>query len=84
MTITDVEWPRAIGWAEFAKRDPELTRFGAGKVTEAPAYLATVRRSGFPRVHPVTPIISPLGLFLFMEPTSQRQRSRRAGMVRLA
>lgn len=41
-------------------------------MTTAPAYLATVRRSGAPRVHPVTPIVSPLGLFLFMEPTSPK------------
>lgn len=74
MTHTDRGWPRAIGWPEFAKREPELARFGAGKLTEAPAYLATVRRSGSPRVHPVTPIISPLGLFLFMEPTSPKAR----------
>ena len=77
MTLTDMGWPRTIGWAEFAKREPELARFGAGKLTEAPAYLATVRRSGSPRVHPVTPIISPLGLFLFMEPTSPKGRNLR-------
>ena len=74
MTLTDMRWARTIGWAEFANREPELARFGAGKLTEAPAYLATVRRSGLPRVHPVTPIISPLGLFLFMEPTSPKGR----------
>jgi hypothetical protein len=77
MTLTDMGWPRTIGWAEFAKREPELARFGAGRLTEAPAYLATVRRSGSPRVHPVTPIISPLGLFLFMEPTSPKGRDLR-------
>jgi hypothetical protein len=61
-----------INWGEFAKREPELARFGAVRLTAAPAYLATVRRSGAPRVHPVTPILSPLGLYLFMEPTSPK------------
>jgi hypothetical protein len=66
-----------IGWVEFAQREPELARFGAGLLTAAPAYLATVRPSGAPRVHPVTPIFSPLGLFLFMEPTSPKGRDLR-------
>lgn len=66
-----------IGWAEFARREPELAKFGAERLTAAPAYLATVRRSGSPRVHPVTPITSPRGLFLFMEPTSPKARDLR-------
>lgn len=72
MTRTDDGRPETVGWGEFARREPELARFGAEKLTEAPAYLATVRRSGSPRVHPVTPIISRLGLYLFMEPTSPK------------
>ena len=74
MTFTDVGLPRTISWGDFAQLQPELAQFGARKLTEAPAYLATVRRSGAPRVHPVTPIIGPLGLFLFMEPTSPKRR----------
>lgn len=35
--------------------------------------MATVRKSGAPRVHPVTPIIAD-SLFLFMEPTSPKGR----------
>jgi hypothetical protein len=73
MTFTET-MPRTISWADFAQLQPELAQFGARKLTEAPAYLATVRRSGSPRVHPVTPIIGPLGLFLFMEPTSPKRR----------
>lgn len=66
-----------VSWAEFAKREPELAAFGADRLTALPAYMATVRSSGSPRVHPVTPIISPLGLFLFMEPTSPKARDLR-------
>ncbi len=63
-----------IAWGDFAEREPELARFGAGRVTAAPAYLATLRRSGTPRVHPVTPIFTADGMFLFMEPTSPKVR----------
>lgn len=69
--------PATISWGEFAEREPELARFGAGRLTAAPAYLATVRRSGTPRVHPVTPIFTAVGLFLFMEPTSPKGRDLR-------
>lgn len=69
--------PTTLTWGEFAKREPELALFGAGRLTAAPAYLATVRRSGAPRVHPVTPIFTPAGLFLFMEPTSPKGRDLR-------
>ena len=61
-----------ITWGEFATQEPELATFGQGRLTAAPAYLATIRRSGAPRVHPVTPIFTTDGLFLFMEPSSPK------------
>jgi hypothetical protein len=63
-----------IRWSEFAQREPELAQFGADRLSTLPAYLATVRRSGRPRVHPVTPIFARDELFLFMEPTSPKRR----------
>jgi hypothetical protein len=66
-----------ITWGEFVRAEPELAAFGAGRLGVPPAYLATVRRSGAPRVHPVTPIITGDGLFLFMEPTSPKGRDLR-------
>ena len=66
--------PQTINWGEFAKQEPDLALFGAGRLTAVPAYLATVRRSGAPRVHPVTPIFTADGLFLYMEPTSPKAR----------
>jgi hypothetical protein len=63
-----------MNWAEFSELEPDLARFGADRLTAAPAYLATVRRSGAPRVHPVTPIFAHRRLFLFMEPTSPKRR----------
>jgi pyridoxamine 5'-phosphate oxidase-like protein len=64
-------------WGEFAAAEPELAAFGAGRLQAGPAYLATVRKSGAPRVHPVTPIVAPEALFLFMEPTSPKGRDLR-------
>ncbi|MGA9596668.1 MAG: pyridoxamine 5'-phosphate oxidase [Acidimicrobiia bacterium] len=61
-----------ITWADFSILEPELAAFGAELLRKRPAYLATQRKNGSPRVHPVTPIISDTGLFLFMEPTSPK------------
>lgn len=66
-----------LTWGEFATREPELAAFGAERLTAAPGYLATIRRTGAPRVHPVTPILTTDGLFLFMEPTSPKGRDLR-------
>lgn len=66
-----------ITWGEFARVEPELAAFGASLLGSPPAYLATVRKSGAPRVHPVTPIIAAGGLFVFMEPTSPKGRDLR-------
>jgi hypothetical protein len=72
--MSGAESLRVLSWGEFSKREPDLARFGAERLTAAPAYLATTRRSGAPRVHPVTPIFAGAGLFLFMEPTSPKRR----------
>jgi hypothetical protein len=59
-------------WGAFAADEPELAAFVAERLRAAPAYLATVRASGAPRVHPVTPIFTAEGLYLFMEPASPK------------
>jgi hypothetical protein len=64
-------------WGEFAAAEPELAAFGAERLLLPPAYLATVRGSGDPRVHPVTPILTADGLYVFMEPTSPKGRDLR-------
>jgi len=63
-----------VSWGDFARQEPELAAFGADRLTAVPAYLATIRRSGMPRVHPVTPIFTDVGLYLYMEPTSPKAR----------
>lgn len=67
----------AISWGELAGREPDLAAFGLERLTAAPAYLATVRKFGEPRVHPVTPIFTDSGLFVYMEPTSPKGRDLR-------
>jgi hypothetical protein len=64
-------------WGEFAAAEPELASFGADLLTGLPAYLATVRDDGMPRVHPVTPVVTADGLFVFMESTSPKGRDLR-------
>lgn len=59
-------------WGSFAAAEPELAAFVAERLLAAPAYLATVQASGAPRLHPVTPVLTADGLYLFMEPTSPK------------
>lgn len=59
-------------WKEFKEIQPELAEFGFKKLTSQVAYLGTIQRDDFPRIHPVAPIISPENLFVFMEPTSPK------------
>ncbi|MFO7320947.1 MAG: pyridoxamine 5'-phosphate oxidase [Chloroflexota bacterium] len=66
-------------WQDFADAAPELAAFGAQRLKAAPAFLATVRANGLPRVHPVTPIIAEGHLLLFMEPTSPKGHDLQRG-----
>jgi hypothetical protein len=61
-----------MSWKELAADSPELAVFGKRRFASEVAYLATVKKDGAPRVHPVTPIVGEGRLFLFMEPTSPK------------
>jgi hypothetical protein len=62
-----------MSWQQLTDDKPELAAFGAERLLDSEvAYLATVRKDGSPRVHPVTPIIGDGRLFVFMEPTSPK------------
>jgi hypothetical protein len=69
--------PSVLRWSQFALAVPELAAFGADRLLRPPAYLATVTSDGGARVHPVTPVVSTAGLFVFMEPTSPKGRDLR-------
>ncbi|MGD8865524.1 MAG: pyridoxamine 5'-phosphate oxidase family protein, partial [Anaerolineales bacterium] len=49
-----------------------LAKFGRQRFASEVAFLATIRKDGSPRVHPVTPILGENRLFIFMEPTSPK------------
>lgn len=68
---------RVSNWGDFEAQARDLAVFGAERLAAAPAYLATLRRVGAPRVHPIAPIIDAGRLFVFMEPTSPKARDLR-------
>ncbi len=60
-------------WSVFAAAAPEIAAVGAGLLEEHHlAYLATVRRDGAPRVHPVSPFIVDGRLFVATPPSSPK------------
>ena len=61
-----------MSWKEFATGSPELAAFGKKRFVSGVAYIATVKKDGAPRVHPVTPIVGDEQLFLFMESISPK------------
>ena len=75
-----------ITWTEFERNQPVLAgagrwqyyQFGIGL-----AFLATVRRDGGPRVHPVCPVISPAGLHVLIKAGPKQQDLRRDGRYAL-
>jgi len=73
-------------WSEFAAASPRLAadiealfhQYGRGF-----GYLATVRRDGGPRVHPVSPVIAEGGLFCFVMDSPKRRDLDRDGRYAL-
>ncbi len=61
-----------MSWKILKEQNPELASFGVARLHGQVAYLATIRKDGSPRVHPMTPAIGEGHLFVFMEPTSPK------------
>ena len=61
-----------MSWQALEEGNKSLAEFGLARFSNHVAYLATIRKDGSPRVHPVTPIIGAGRLFVFMEPTSPK------------
>ena len=76
----------SIAWSDFAAQSPTLAddvralleQYGQGL-----GYLATVRRDGGPRVHPVSPVITEGGLFCFVMRSPKRWDLARDGRYAL-
>jgi hypothetical protein len=80
---SNVEWG---SWADFAEASPLLAadvrllfeQYGRGF-----AYLATIRRDGGPRIHPIAPVITEGGLYGFVLPSPKRNDLIRDGRYAL-
>ena len=68
-----------MSWKCLEDEQPDLAAFGAQRLNGKVSYLATVRKDGSPRVHPMTPIIGQGHLFVFMEPTSPKGHDLQRG-----
>ena len=62
-----------MSWKYLEETNPELAAFGIERFKCGVAYLATIRKDGSPRVHPVTPIVGQGHLFVFIGPTSPKR-----------
>ena len=65
-----------VSWQGFAAAAPELALLGRGLLTQfgvGLAFLATVRRDGAPRLHPVCPVLADERLFVLITPESPKR-----------
>ncbi len=64
-----------LTWGAFAAAEPELAARGRSRLYEfgvGLGFLGTVRADGGPRVHPVCPILTDDGLYLFLVASPKR------------
>ena len=68
--------PGMVSWNAFAASDPDLAGIGRSLLFQFDvglAFLATVRKDGGPRLHPVCPVLSNDGLFVLITPASPKR-----------
>ena len=81
-----ISWNRGLAWHDFARQQPALAAAGHAQLYQhgiGPAFLATARRDGGPRVHPVCPVISTAGLHVLVLPGPKLGDLRRDGRYSL-
>jgi uncharacterized pyridoxamine 5'-phosphate oxidase family protein len=66
-----------MSWNEFEEQAFRLASLGFKKLNRKVAYLATLKKDGSPRLHPVTPFIGNGMLFIFTEPSSPKIKDLR-------
>ncbi len=66
-----------MSWKEFEQAAPKMASLGIEKLNRKVSYLATLKKDGSPRLHPVTPFIGNGMLFIFTEPSSPKIRDLR-------
>jgi len=75
-----------LTWTQFEGQEPALAAVGRAQFYQhniGLGSLATVRRDGGPRVHPVCPVISTAGLHVLILPGPKRGDLRRDGRYSL-
>ena len=73
-------------WAELQAARPDLAEAGRAMLYEVGVglgFLATVRRDGGPRLHPVCPLLTPDAMFAFIVPSPKQDDLRRDGRYAL-
>ena len=66
-----------VTWDEFAEVEPALAEAGTNQLFQfgvGLAFLATVRKDGSPRLHPVCPVLSGSHLYILVLPASPKRR----------
>lgn len=54
-----------VTWADFARDAPEIAERGRALIAQhGLAFLATVRKDGAPRLHPITPVFAGAGIYV--------------------
>jgi hypothetical protein len=69
-----------VTWKEFAAAEPDLADVGRSLLFQFKvglAFLATVRKDGAPRLHPVCPVLSDDRLFVLIISTSPKRHDLR-------
>ncbi len=66
-----------MSWKDFEEQAPQIASLGYDRLNRRIAYLATLKKDGSPRLHPVTPFIGNGMLFIFTEPSSPKIRDLR-------
>jgi hypothetical protein len=75
-----------LTWTQFAQQQPALAAAGRAQLYQhglGLGFLATVRKDGGPRVHPVCPVISTAGLHVLILPGPKLADLRRDGRYSL-
>lgn len=68
-----------MSWQVLAGAAPELAAFGAERLHDRVAYLATLKENGSPRLSPVRPVVAGERLFVFTESRSPKVRDLAGG-----
>lgn len=75
-----------LRWSELSEARPDLAAEGAAILYQfgvGLAFLATVRADGGPRLHPVCPLLTPAGCYVFVVPSPKQADLRRDGRYAL-